>query len=131
MILRAFFNLSILMILTLGFLPAETAHAEATGAEEALPPPSEDAPAYKNKHRKAREAKREAAKVRKETEATEATKVKAAAASAVPSGSASLVCRDGKVVFPKNPTEAEAQRCARPIPKMKIVGEGAIANPKE
>jgi hypothetical protein len=130
MTLRTFLPLSIMMTFALGFLPAETAHAEAT-AEEALVPPAEKTSAYKNRHRKSREKKQAAGRERKEAEAAEAAKAKAAANSNSSSGAASLVCRDGKVVFPKKPTEAEAQRCARPIPKMKIVGEGALANPKE
>ncbi len=128
MTLRTVFNLLFLMSLALGFLPAETTHAEVNKGQETLTPPeSEVAPKFKNRHRKAREQKREAAKLRKEAETDKAAKEKATTDSTSSSGSASLICKDGKVVYPKNPTPSETQRCARPVPKLKIVGKGTIA----
>jgi hypothetical protein len=130
-----------MMIFALALLPEETAHAEASPSPilldtyaEASPSPillaQYDAGHYERKrmNRENRARKRKAGKARKQAEAAEAKSVKKAAASKVSSGSASLICRDGKVIFPKNPTPSETQRCARPVPKLKIVGKGALTN---
>jgi hypothetical protein len=136
MALRTFLTLSMMMILA--FLPAETAQAEAPPAPnlidnyaEAQPEPillAQDDAYRKMQRRENRARKREAGKARKQAEAAEAKKVESAAASKVSSGSASLMCSGGKVVYPKNPTRSEKKRCARPIPKMKIVGKGATTD---
>jgi hypothetical protein len=130
MTLRVFFSISLLLSFSLVVLPAQTTRADNSDEKEAVSPPAEEAPKFKNRHRKARDKKREAARLRKEAENQEAEESKADANTNYSSGSASLVCQDGKVIYPKDPSKIEIDRCARPIPKLKILGKGTIAAPE-
>jgi cytoskeletal protein RodZ len=112
---RAYLKLSILILLTLSFLSlptfasAETANQRHQGLKQKM----EDVRERNEESDRAEEEKAAGKKKEKEEKAASKSDGSTEEKPKSSASRATVYCKAGKVVFPKNPTEEQKQKCAK------------------